>query len=263
MAEISKEQIDQMLEECAGYEVRLEEDPTQPDLGLRYLQKALATCRNYTNRAQFYLQKVLRYEKDVKREIKVLELDLELKMREKLADDALVRKQPSIEDRRAAAAMMLKPEHEALAGLRALLVDVEDSSKLLRMKYNDLQRTANDIKLQRQMVKDDIEAQLRGDGGYARPVVNQDRTVPDGMPAPVREKVDPKDLLNPDTKPADLPEPKDAGHAQLIADFLNRNPEVSAGGSQPAPAPPPAAPAPAPRVEDDGIVASVSYDDLL
>lgn len=265
MAELTKAQMDQMLEECAGYEVTLEEDPTQPHLGLRYLQKALATCRNYTNRTVFYLQKVLRYEKDLKRAVKTSELDLEFKIKEKLADDQLVRKQPSIEDRKAAATVMYKEEYDLLSEMKALVVDVEESARLLRMKYNDLQRTSNEIKLQRQMVKDDQDSQLRGEAGYSSPVINQDRSVPNGMAAPVTERIDPKDLLDPNRKPDEIPEPKDAAHAQLIADFLSRNPEkgpISDPGSQPeAPA---ATPAPhARKAEEDGTVATIDYDNLL
>lgn len=257
--ELSKEQIDQMLEEVAGYQVDLAEDPTLPHLGLAYLQKSVALCRNYTNRTVFYLQKVLRYDKELKREIRVLELDLEFKMREKLADDAVVRQQSSIEDRRATAAVMLRSEHEVLAERKAHAVDAEESAKLLRMKYNDLQRTSNEIKLQRQMVKDDMESQLRGDAGYSRPVVNEDRSVPDGMRAPVAEKVDPKDLLDPSRRPEEMPEPKDEGHAQMISEFLSRNPEKP----QAIPHPGSAAAATPERAPEPGIVAGVDYEALL
>lgn len=257
--ELTKEQIDRMLDECAGYEVDLEEDPTQPHLGLRYLQKTLATCRNYTNRTIFYLQQVMRYDKDLKREIKTAELDLEFKIKERLADDVMIRKQPSIEDRKAMATVMYKAEYDILSERKALEVDVEESARLLRMKYNDLQRTSGEVKIQRQMVKDDMEAQLRGDGGYGRPVVNPDKTIPDGMAAPVARKVDPKDLLSPETCPEDLPEAKDEEHARMITEFLSRNPEIQRGstpGSTPAPLP-------ARPPEDDGNVSSVNYDDLL
>lgn len=223
---IPKEKLDQMLEEVAGYSVELEADPTLPHLGLKYLQQVLARCRNFTNRTLFYLQAVLRAEKDLKTVIKYSELDLEFKMREKLADDAVVRAQPSIEDRKAVAAGLLRAETENLSRLQVELIDVQETAKILRTRYQDLQRTANDIKLQRTMVRDDQQDQLGGGQGYAKPQVNQDGSVQGGLPAPVSLKpVDPKDILDPETRPADLPEPKDAAHAGQIAAFLSRHPE--------------------------------------
>jgi hypothetical protein len=228
---IPREKFEQMLEEVAGYSVELEIDPTLPHLGTKYLQNVLAKCRNYTNRTLFYLQAVLRGEKDLKREIKQCELDLEFKMHEKLADDSLVRAQPSIADRQAVAASFLKVEYENLGNLRVELVDVQETAKILRTRYNDLQRTANDIKLQRMMVKDDKDTQLAGGSGYSTPQTNQDGSVQGGLVAPVNTKpVDPKDILNPDTRPVDMPIPNNPEEAGRIAAFLTRHPERSNGG---------------------------------
>ena len=223
---IPKEALDQMLEEVAGYSVELCEDPTLPHLGLKYLQKVLSKCRNYTNRTLFYLQSTLRAEKDLKCEIKYNELDFEFKMQEKLADDAMVRAQPSIEDRKAVAAGSLKIESENLARLRVEFIDVQETAKILKTRYQDLQRTANDIKLQRTMVRDDQQDQMLGGQGYSPPQTNQDGSFSGGLPAPINIKpVDPKDILDPETRPADMPEPRDEAHAGMIAAFLTRNPE--------------------------------------
>jgi hypothetical protein len=226
---IPKDKLDQMLEEVAGYLVELETDPTLPHLGTKYLQHVLSKCRNYTNRVLFYLQAVMREEKEIKREIKQSELDLEFKMKEKLADDALVRAQPSIEDRRAVASSFLKAEYEALAIMQVDIIDVQDTVKILRMKYNDLQRTSNDIKLQRTIVKDDTETQMGGGAGYTPPQTRQDGSVQGGLVAPVRTTpIDPKDILDPAKRPDDMPEPKDAQDAARIAAFLSRHPEKTA-----------------------------------
>jgi hypothetical protein len=227
------EKLDQMLEEVAGYSVELETDPTLPHLGKRYLHDVLSKCRNYTNRTLFYLQNVMRQEKELKREIKQLELDLEFKMSEKLADDAMVRAQPSIEDRKAVAASFLKDENIVLAQLRVDLIDVQETAKILKMRYNDLQRTSNDIKLQRTIVKDDVIGQMDGGGGFEKPQLNQDKSVRGGLTAPISMKpVDPKDILDPAKRPADMPEPKDESDAGRIAAFLSRHPEKDAVDEQ-------------------------------
>jgi len=230
---VSQEQLDSMLEEVSGYLVELEPDPTLAHLGSKYLQERLSKARNYTNRVMFYLQKCMRYEKSLRVQIKQKELDLEFKLKEKLADDVLVRKQPSISDRQALATTMLKDEYAILAEHRVVLIDVEETVKMLKMKYSDLQRTMGDIKTQRGMVKDDKMAQMHGDEGYDKPVINRDRSVPRGMPAPVpAEPINPEDLLDAKKRPDDLPEPRDREHAQLIGEFLQRHPEKTKQNSE-------------------------------
>jgi hypothetical protein len=224
--ELSKEQLDQMLEEVAGYTVKLEEDPTLPELGTKYLQRILAQCRNYMNRVQHYLQLAMRAERTLLTEIKQAELDFEFKIKDKLADDPLVRQQRALDDRKALAESLLKPEQENLRGLKIKLIDIQETVKLLKFKYGDLQRTNGDIKMQRTLVKDDKMAQLAGEEGYNKPQVGQDRSVPGGMPAPVTaEPLGPKDILDPTKRPEELPEPIDEAHAQQISEFLRRNPE--------------------------------------
>ena len=288
--ELSKEQLDQMLEEVAGYTVKLEEDPTLPELGTKYLQRVLAQCRNYMNRVQHYLQLGMRAERTLLTEIKQAELDFEFKIKDKLADDPLVRQQRALDDRKALAESLLKTEQENLKGLKIRLIDVQESVKLLKFKYADLSRTNGDIKMQRTMVRDDKMSQLGGDDGYAKPQVNQDRSVPGGMPAPVNmEPLGPEDILDPNRRPADLPEPIDGTHAQQISEFLRRNPEKKPakklnglvcshckapqyenehgtfcdnghGGEPGEPGEPPPPPPPEPVVNTGPVM---SYDDLL
>lgn len=282
---ISKEELDKMIEEVASYEVTLAEDPTDPTFGLRYLQQSIAKCRNYSNRVTFYIQRVSLAEKSLKRDLKESELDLEFKMAEKLADDELVRKQPSIEDRKALASTFLKEEHQKLAEQRVILVDLEQTKSILRMKHQDLQRTANDIKLQRQMIKDDKDDQLGGGDGYVKPQTNQDRTVPNGLAPPVAPPPNPTDLLDPNKRPDGLPEPKDNAHARMMAEFLSRNPErvstphsplapdlelatskdllEASPASASAPVLPPPAAATAPVPEAPKVSIGLNYEDLL
>lgn len=274
---ITKEELDKMIEEVATYEITLAEDPTDPTLGLRYLQQSIAKCRNFSNRVTFYIQRVSLAEKSLKRELKESELDLEFKMAEKLADDELVRKQPSIEDRKALASTFLKAEHQRLAEQRVVLIDLEQTKSILRMKHQDLQRTAGDIKLQRQMIKDDKDDQINGGEGYVKPQTNQDRSVPNGLIPPVAPPPNPTDLLDPNKRPEGLPEPKDTAHAQMMSEFLSRNPvKVSTPHSPPTPdleldttkdlletnseVP---SPSPAPVEETPKVSTGINYEDLL
>ncbi len=223
-AQLSKENLNQIIREIAKYDIELEPDPTQPHLGNVYLQQIISRCRAYQNRVQYYIQIVKLHEKQVKLDLRHRELDLEFKMREKLADDPVVRKQPSVRDREAVAATMLKEEFDRVSELKVDLIDIEETVKLIKSKYEQLKQTAQDIRMQRTLIKDDKEAQLIGGEGYVRPTARQDRSVPNGMPAPVQPRVEPKDLLDPSKRPDDMPEPLDDGHAAMMADFLNSHP---------------------------------------
>lgn len=227
----TSEQLSSILDEISEFEVELAEDPTLPSLGSKYLNGRIALCRKYLNRVIYYLQTVGKQAKNLSVEVRQMELDLELKTAQKLADDPIVKKQPSIEDRKAVVSSMLKEEHDNLASLKVGMLDVVETLKIIKMKHQDLVRTNADIKSQRQLVKDDADTRLGGGDGYAKPQANQDRTVSDGMPPPVVQgKIDPKDLLDPSKRPEDLPEPVDEMHAQQMADFfsslgpLNNNP---------------------------------------
>lgn len=225
MIHYNHEQLTAILEEVAGFEIDLAEDPTLPNLGTKYLQKIIAICRRYLNRVTFYTQKVSQQVKDLRMQVRQQELDIEFKMAEKLTNDPIVRQQPAVADRQAVATTMLKAEYDALTILRSDLMDAEETLKIIKMKHADLVRTNTDIKSQRQLVKDDMDSQLGGGQGYVKPQVKQDGSVPDGMTPPVMPgTIDPKDLLDPSRKPDDMPEPMDEMHAQQIADFYSSRP---------------------------------------
>jgi hypothetical protein len=250
--QLTPEKLSQILDEVGSYEINLEVDPTLPHLGNAYLQKAISTCRNYMNRVNYYMQMVKMQERTLRTALKTAELDFDMKISEKLADDALVRKQPSIEDRKALAMTMLRTEHELVATIKSDLQDIEETGKLLKMKYDHLKGTVADIKMQRSLVKDDAIIRMGGEDGYSRPVINQNGTVPNGMRAPVTaDPIDPKDLLDPNKRPEHMPEPLDNAHAQMIANFFKSTPTH------------PNAPSPKPGNDEENEVKSISYEDLL
>jgi hypothetical protein len=162
------------------------------------------------------------YLKEIKGELKQLELDLEFKLNEKLADDVTVRKQPSIDDRRALAMMMLSDEFQKISELKVIIMDVDESVKLIKTKYDQLKTTMNDIKFQRALVKDDIEEKgINGSGGYSSPMRTFDKLTSDNLPTTIKV-IDPRDLIDPGKRPEELPVPIDNMHANLIAEFLNK-----------------------------------------
>lgn len=212
-----------MLEEISRYEVDLVSDPTLPQYGTKYIQECLAKCRAYLNRVQFYYQMGKSHEKNIRSELKLAELDYDLKLSQKLADDEFVRRQPSIEDRKALASSMLKEEITRIAELKVSLLDVEETVKIIKMKYEHLKGTSQDIRLQRNLVKDDNLNKWSTGSGYEAPDYTS-VTSPFGVASPVgMSRIDPKDILDPTKRPEDFPEPMDETHANQIAEFYSRH----------------------------------------
>jgi hypothetical protein len=223
---ITTEVLNRILDEISKYEIDLADDPTQPHLKQNYLQKMVAQCRRFQNRVQYYMTLIRKHENELRRKVKQNELDLELKVNAKLADDPIVMKGPSIDDRKALAIMLLKAEYDELSKLKVELADVEEYYKIVKSKYDQLRQTATDIRMQRALVRDDLMERMAGGSGYGRPQTNQDGTVEGGLPPVVKTKpVEPKDLLDPSKRPDDMPPPIDEHHAQAMAEFLNKNPE--------------------------------------
>ncbi|HEY8098617.1 MAG TPA: hypothetical protein VIE65_21335 [Methylobacter sp.] len=253
---IPREKLETILEEIANLSVDLVEDPTLPDFGYRYLQSRLARCREYLNRVQLYLQITRRYEKNLRAALKNCEVNFELKVMEKLADDTIVRAQSSIEDRKALATTQLREEFMAMNGLKIDLLNLEETIKIIKAKYDDLKATSFDVRLQRQMVKDDKDFHQLGDPDAQG--TRQNGMVPEGMPPMVKPKIiEAQDLLDPERRPDDLPEPVSPSHAIQIASFLNSHP-IS---EQKKPVSPPA-PDSEPKDSTPPVV-SMSYEDLL
>lgn len=249
----TQEQLDQILEEISTFKIELAEDPTLPELGNNYLRGLISKCRNYSNRVTFYISQVAIHERELKRDLKIQELDLEFKLKELLADDKLVRAQANIKDREAVAATLVKDEYLAVAQLRVSIQDSQEVMKILKATHRELSGTNRDIKMMRQMVKDDQDFGGGNGGGYNAPHRGQDKSVADGMPAAVRQRqVDPRDLLDDDKRPVDLPKPVDAGHAAQIASFLNAAPQDPIEKS-----------AEAPNGEEGSPKSDFSFEDLL
>lgn len=217
VSEINVDTLDKILEEIAGYEIGLVEDPTLSEFGIKYIQQCVSKCRQYLNRVQYYLQVCSGQEKTIKKTIFILETDLDLKMKNLITDDPIVRRQPSITDRIAAATSQLIVEHNALSDARIKHQELVETIKIIKMKHRELQSTSSDIKMQRQLIKDEKDYNPEG-----VPTRNQDGSIPGGLPPTAnKQKIEAQDLLDDSKRPDDMPVPKDLGHARQIADFFN------------------------------------------
>jgi hypothetical protein len=255
-ARLTPEQMEAILEEVATFQVDLEPDPTLPSLGTKYLQDVLARCRNYLNRISSYMQQLRKYERQVTMELRIAETDVEKKSADMLADNVIVRKGPSIEDRKAIIRTLLSGEFELITRLKLELSDATETYKIVKQVYDHLQRTSGDVKLQRSIVRDDKLSLLGGDPSVDVDGRRPDKSLPGGMPPMATSPVPSvDDIMDPSRRPDDLPEPVDGAHARMIQEWLSSNPKKEEG-----------APAPSDPSDSDAErkrVASISYSDLL
>lgn len=245
----TKEQLDNILYEISSYTIDIEPDPTLPHLGNPYLQALISKCRHYLNRVNYYINQVLIQEREKKRDLKIKELDLDLKMKQLLADDQIVRAQSNIKDREAVATATLRDEHLEVSGLRVEIQDLQEVVKILKSVHRELSGASRDIKTARQMIRDDKEF------GGSSTVRGQDKSTPGGMLSPIRpNRIDPTDLLDDDKRPSYAPKPIDASHASQIASFLSDvepddSPSVTSSSTSE-------------EEEDAPVIRAISYEEL-
>jgi hypothetical protein len=195
MEQYTDEELDRIIEEISGYEVELEPDPTLPTLGINYINSKIQECRNYTNRVQSYLLRVNNQRKNLDLSLKTLELDIEFKTAELLAENEVVRMQASISDRNAVAKMKLRDEYEQCNSMKILRENLEQTAKIIKMKYDDLNRTNSDIKTQNQLVKRHEMINPEGEGNER----NKDKTTAGNLAPPVKT-VEAPDILEGSTE---------------------------------------------------------------
>lgn len=157
--------------EIEKYEVPLASDPRS--LGPRYLQNTIAECRNFLNAIGRVQLEVHREKQDVSRQMRLAETAYEVEFAEILSNDERVRRLPSIEDRKATANVILRVRLNEISTLRAELQDLEFVDKAVRHRHKELTSTMSEIKLQRSIIRDEIDSgAMYGDeraGGRTEP----------------------------------------------------------------------------------------------
>jgi hypothetical protein len=68
-----------------------------------------------------------------------------------------VKKKPSIRDREALAGSMIKASKDKIEDLNRTLQDLESMDKILKMKGADLKGTNSDLRLQKQLIQQELD----------------------------------------------------------------------------------------------------------
>ena len=150
------ERVKTIYAEIEKYEVQLAPDPRS--LGPLYLQNTIAECRNFLNAVGRIQLEVHREKQDVSRALRAAEVHHEVGFSEVLANDERVRRLPSIEDRKATANVILRESLNAITALKAELQDLEYVEKAVRYRHKELTSTMSEVKLQRSLIRDEIDS---------------------------------------------------------------------------------------------------------
>jgi hypothetical protein len=126
-------------------------------LGVKYLNELIARCRNYLNRVSLILQEISREKRDISTKLRAEESSYQVSFDELLANDERVKKLPNITDRTATANMLLRDERNRIEILKQEVQDLEYIEKVVRHRHNELKSTNTDIKMQRQMLRDELD----------------------------------------------------------------------------------------------------------
>ena len=150
------ERVKQIYDEITKYEIALEPDPRS--LGPLYLQNVISQCRNFLNAVSRVALEVHREKQDIARTIHATETEYDVTFSELLTNDERVRRLPSIEDRKAHVSTMLRDRLANLTNLKGEAQDLEYVEKAVRHRHRELTSTMAEIKLQRSLIRDEIDS---------------------------------------------------------------------------------------------------------
>jgi hypothetical protein len=242
------ERIKSIYTELATYVVQLDSDPRAR--GPAYLQDTIARTRNFLNAVSRLQLEVHQEKQYVARELRMFETAYQASFDDMLSNDERVRRLPSIEDRKATVAVFLRSERQRIDNLKAELQDIEFVEKAIRHQHKELSSTMSEIKLQRSLIRDEIDTgamygdeRIAGDGPGGRGPVGSDTEFDtDELARILDESGEPQvDLAVPEPKPEPPPQPVQAAPQPVV--------------EQPQPEPQPVVVASQPTDEDAAIQA--------
>ena len=149
------ERIKAIYAELEKYVVQLHPDPRM--LGPHYLNDLIATTRNYLNAVSRIQLEAHEEKQYLARDTRAHEAALQISSDDLLANDERVRRLPSIEDRKATVSVFLRAEKQIIETLKATMQDVDYVEKAVRHRHKELTATMSEIKLQRALIRDEID----------------------------------------------------------------------------------------------------------
>ena len=149
--------IKEIYDSLVQYEIQL--DPNPGALGPKYLFGLISRCRGYINAISFILLEVHREKHDKTEVLGRLEAAYAIASEDLLASDPIIRQAPAIDDRRAMVAVALRTQGNEIKVLKDELQSLGFLDKAIWHRHKELRDTMSEIKLQRSLLRDDIDTQ--------------------------------------------------------------------------------------------------------
>jgi len=179
------ERVEQVYAEIAKCHITLSSDPAS--LGPKYLQDQIATCRDHINNVTKLLMEVHREKHNLTAEIHTAETMLKVESDNLLTNDKRVRDLPNIKDRESAIALLLRTQVQTIADMKARMNNLDFVEKAVRHTHRELRDTMSEIKLQRSLMRDEIDT---------KSFYGNERESPEPMPDDGLEGADIDALMN-------------------------------------------------------------------
>jgi hypothetical protein len=131
--------------------------PTDPaDLDPDFLKEKISLCRNYLNEVGHYWQDALIREASLAVELDALEAAFEIRSNELLSTDPSVAARPSIADRHATIATILRDERQRIAHLKGEILRLSHVKRVVKFRKGELDNTMGALRLQRSLLRDQV-----------------------------------------------------------------------------------------------------------
>ena len=145
----------EIYDALAQYELQLDSNPAA--LGPRYLFELISKCRGHVNSVSHVMLEIHRERHDKTEALGRLQAIYDIAREDLLASDPLIKQAPSIEDRRAMVAVSLRAQGTAITELKEDLQGLDFLYKAVAHRHKELRDTMSEIKLQRSLIRDDID----------------------------------------------------------------------------------------------------------
>lgn len=150
---MTPDRVNAIYEELGTLIIELHPDPAA--LGPLYLQDLISKTRGYLNKVSLLLQEVSRAALDQTRTLDAYETAYQASYDELLAEDDEVRNLPSIDDRKAKIALILKDDKSHISKAKRALKDLGFIEKAVKHRYKDLESTLSSIRMQKSLIEVD------------------------------------------------------------------------------------------------------------
>jgi len=157
---MNEQRVAEIYDELAKLVVELDPDPVSR--GPAYLLDLISKVRGYLNHVSVYVQEAHRERHNLERRKDALQAAFDVEADRLLAEDGRVKRQPSIDDRKAMINLILTDERREIEQVGRELRSLGHVEKAVRHRQKELESTMSQIRLQRSL----ITAELRTGSFY-------------------------------------------------------------------------------------------------